>query len=94
MDDSGQIDIEDLRDALLHTSPDAGGRAMTAAEIDRVMEGFTGRRALAKGMMGKEVGRRGDVFRYREFQSTLSGGEKVDGQQGQGRDVGMAGVRA
>lgn len=70
-DDSGQIDVKELRDALLHTSPEAGERAMTETEIDQVVSEFIGRRAFGKGM---GQGGRGEVFRYPEFVSSIIGG--------------------
>ena len=70
-DDSGQINVGELRDTLLHTSPEAGERLMSEREVDQVVNGFTGRRAFGKG-----VGQRGEVFRYQEFVgSVLGGGE-------------------
>jgi hypothetical protein len=91
-DDSGQIDIAELKTALLNTAPDPGERALSAADIDRAMnmEGFTGRRILGKNVIGmagvrglkepsvKKGG--GDVFRYQEFVGNLTGGPATDGQ--------------
>ncbi|KAI4203665.1 MAG: hypothetical protein LQ350_001666 [Teloschistes chrysophthalmus] len=74
-DDSGQVDVKELRDALLHTSPEAGGRAMTEREIDEVINGFTGRRAFGKGM---GHGARGDVFKYQEFMASIMGGAEPE----------------
>ena len=74
-DDSGQIDVRELRDALLHTSPEAGGRPMTEKEVDEVVNGFTGRRAFGKSM---NHGARGDVFRYQEFMASIMGGADAD----------------
>lgn len=68
-DDSGQIDVAELRDALLHTSPEAGERPLTGKEIEKAMASFTGRRAFGKG-----GGKRGEVFRYQEFVGSLVGG--------------------
>ncbi|KAL8705783.1 MAG: hypothetical protein Q9201_001129 [Fulgogasparrea decipioides] len=79
-DDSGQIDVKELRDALLHTSPEAGGRAMTEREIDDVVNGFTGRRAFGKGM---GHGSRGDVFRYQEFMASIMGGAETEQKEQQ-----------
>ncbi|KAL8986390.1 MAG: hypothetical protein Q9205_000170 [Flavoplaca limonia] len=70
-DDSGQIDVKELKDALLHTSPEAGERPMTEREVDNVFEGFTGRRAFVKGL---GHGARGEVFKYPEFMATIMGG--------------------
>lgn len=76
-DDSGQIDLAELRDALLHTAPEAGERPLTAAEIDQVMSGFTGKRAFGgkvKGGGAAGFGKRGEVFRYHEFVNSIAGG--------------------
>jgi hypothetical protein len=70
--DDGQIDLGELKDALLHTAPEAGERRLTEREIDMVVEGFSGRRAFGKG--GKGLGR-GEVFRYQEFVSSVTGGD-------------------
>ncbi|KAF1831815.1 EF-hand [Decorospora gaudefroyi] len=69
--DDGQIDLSELKDALLHTTPEPGEKKLTEREIDMVVEGFSGRRAFGKG--GKRLGR-GEVFRYQEFMSNLTGG--------------------
>jgi Ca2+-binding EF-hand superfamily protein len=74
-DDSGQIALDELRDALLHTAPEPGERALTAAEVDKVMAGFTGRRAFSKSNIGGGgLNKRGDVFRYQEFVNSIAGG--------------------
>lgn len=74
-DDSGQIDLAELRDALLHTAPEPGERALTANEVDKVMAGFTGRRAFSKSNIGGNgLGKRGEVFRYQEFVNSIAGG--------------------
>lgn len=69
--DDGQIDLTELKDALLHTAPEPGERKLTEREIDMVVESFSGRRAFGKG--GKSLGR-GEVFRYQEFMSSITGG--------------------
>ena len=69
-DDSGQVDVKELRDALLHTSPEVGERALNEREVDQVIDGFKGRREFAKGIGG---GNRGEVFRYQDFVSTAMG---------------------
>lgn len=72
-DDSGQIDVQELRDALLSTMPEPGDqqRRMSEREIDMVMEGFVGRRAFRRGAAGNAAGLGGDnrqpVFRYGDF---------------------------
>lgn len=84
-DDSGQIDVAELRHALLTTPPEPGEQQLTERDIDEALRGFTGRRMLGKGItgvrgmgMGMGVGGRtnhkgGDVFRYHEFVAGLSG---------------------
>ena len=93
--DSGEIDIGELRDALLNTAPEAGERAISGREVDDVLGGFTGRRAFGKGagkgigggglvtMNGGAGGGRGEVFRYREWVGGImgSGEEKKDGEK-------------
>lgn len=81
-DDSGQIDLAELRDALLHTAPEPGERALSAAEIDKVMNGFTGRRAFSKSKAGG-LGKRGEVFKYQDFVSSVVGGNGAAGQGGE-----------
>lgn len=68
-DDGGQIDIDELRDALLHTAPEPGQQPLTARDVDKVINGFTGRRAFSKS----KVGKRGEVFRYQDFVNTING---------------------
>ncbi|KAI9048894.1 hypothetical protein LZ554_006748 [Drepanopeziza brunnea f. sp. 'monogermtubi'] len=77
-DDSGQVDLAELRDALLHTAPDPGEIPLTEREIDRVMSGFTGRRAFGKHAAG--MGKRGEVFKYQEFVAGVAGGATTDGK--------------
>lgn len=76
-DDSGQVDLAELRDALLHTAPEPGERALTAVEIDQVMAGFSGKRAFGgkvKGGGAGGFGKRGEVFKYQEFVTSIAGG--------------------
>ncbi|TKA74257.1 hypothetical protein B0A49_06465 [Cryomyces minteri] len=90
-DDSGQVDLGDLRDALLNTAPEAGTRRLSEAEVDGVVAGFSVRRAFgAKGMggAGGKGRERGEVFRYREFVGSLGGGVEA----GQGTTQGTSGV--
>jgi Ca2+-binding EF-hand superfamily protein len=83
VDDSGQIDKHELRDALLNTAPEPGAEyaRLTEQEVDAIMGQFSARRAFgAKGVLGKELGsggdrKRGEVFRYRDFISNISGSE-------------------
>ncbi|RVX73728.1 hypothetical protein B0A52_02618 [Exophiala mesophila] len=88
-DDSGQIDIDDLKSAVLKTAPDAGVRPLSVREVERAMEGFTGRRILGKNVIGiagvrglnTPVPKRGgDVFRYQEFVANLTGGPPHAGE--------------
>ncbi|KAJ5064313.1 hypothetical protein J3E72DRAFT_219279 [Bipolaris maydis] len=78
--DDGQIDLAELKDALLHTAPQPGETLLTEREINMVVEGFSGRRAFGKG--GKGLGR-GEVFRYHDFLANLTGGGNgADNTQG------------
>lgn len=88
-DDSGQIDVAELRAALLNTAPDAGERPLAAKDIDRAIDGFTGRRILGKNVIGiagvrglkDPVPKKGgDVFRYQEFVGNLTGGPAMESQ--------------
>ncbi len=91
-DDSGQIDVAELRAALLNTAPDPGERPMTQKDIDRAMEGFTGRRILGKNVIGiagvrglntPAPKKGGDVFRYQDFVANLTGGPATDSGESQ-----------
>lgn len=73
-DDSGQVDLAELRDALLHTAPEPGENALTEREVDKIMSGFSGRRAFGKSSMGRPMGKKGEVFKYQEFVGAVSGG--------------------
>lgn len=74
-DDSGQIDVEELRDALLHTAPEDGERLLTEREVNEVLNGFTSRRAFGgKGGKTQGSGKRGEVLNYQEFLNTVMGG--------------------
>ncbi|KAK2765405.1 hypothetical protein FQN54_008251 [Arachnomyces sp. PD_36] len=85
-DDSGQIDLDELRDALIHTSPEAGESPLTEREIDDVVSGFTGKKAFGKrGMKTGGGGRRGDVFHYQEFVGSITGGAE-SGQASEGQN--------
>lgn len=74
-DDSGQVDVDELRDALFHTAPENGEQPLTEREINEVLNGFTGRRAFG-GKAGKAQvgGKRGEVLKYHEFVNTVMGG--------------------
>ncbi|KAK7750689.1 hypothetical protein SLS62_007389 [Diatrype stigma] len=87
-DDSGQVDLGELREALLHTPPEAdigGGAApppLTPAEVNKIVRDFSGRRAFSKHAVaatsgtggGGAAARRGEVFRYRDFVNSIVGG--------------------
>jgi Ca2+-binding EF-hand superfamily protein len=79
-DDSGQIDLAELRDAVINTAPEPGERALTAMEVDKVMNGFTGRRAFSKSKQA--LGKRGEVFKYQDFVSSTVGGGSGGAEQG------------
>jgi len=86
VDDSGQIDLHELRDALVHTNPEVdGGARMSEREVDMILGEYAGRRAFGgKGVLGKEIGgngKRGEVFRYRDFMANISG-TGMAGQEG------------
>jgi len=70
-DDSGQVDLAELRDALLHTAPEAGESVLTEREVEKIVSGFRGRRAFGKAM---GMGKRGDVFKYQDFVGAVAGG--------------------
>ncbi len=80
-DDSGQIDLAELRDALLHTAPEPGDRPLTAAEVDKVISGYTGRRAFSKSKQGG-LAKRGEVFKYQDFVGSIVGGGNGSSDQG------------
>ncbi|KAI0118769.1 EF-hand [Nemania sp. FL0031] len=86
-DDSGQVDLAELRDALLRTAPEAGERALSEGEVDKIIAGFSGRRAFSKSSMGGGLGgnRRGEVFRYQEFVNSIVGGNGGSEQNSNGR---------
>lgn len=72
-DDSGQIDWAELKDALVNTAPEQGGRQLTPGDVDRVVNGFTGRRAFNRNMNAQLSAKRGDVFKYHEFVNSIMG---------------------
>lgn len=80
-DDSGQVDLSELRDALLHTAPEPGDKVLTEREIDRVMSGFTGRRAFGK-YTGGGMAKKGEVFKYQEFVASIQGGASAEEKEG------------
>jgi len=71
-DDSGQIDFAELKDALVNTAPEPGERSLSAADVDRAVSGFTGRRAFNRNMTAQLGAKRGDVFKYPEFVNSIS----------------------
>ena len=94
-DDSGQVDIAELKDALVNTAPDPGERPLTNRDVDSALEGFTGRRVFARNAVGiagvKSLGsgpskKNGDVFRYQEFVGNLKGGPAMR-ENGQAQTV-------
>lgn len=75
VDDSGQIDLAELKDALLHTVPEPGEpfHPMSDREIDSILGEYAGRRAF--GAKGLNAGaKKGEVFRYRDFMANVAGG--------------------
>ncbi|KAA8567564.1 hypothetical protein EYC84_008039 [Monilinia fructicola] len=89
-DDSGQADYAELRDALIHTAPDPGVKPLTDREVDRIMGGFTSRKALSKHMGAMGGARRQDVFKYQEFVANVAGGSGPDGKGEDANDDGDA----
>ncbi|SZF03888.1 unnamed protein product [Blumeria hordei] len=72
-DDSGQVNLSELKNNLLHINSDPREAHLSEEEIDSVVNGFTGRRAFDKSM-GGVLGRRGEIFKYQEFVASISGG--------------------
>jgi Ca2+-binding EF-hand superfamily protein len=75
VDDSGQIDVSVLRDALLSTAPQPGEDMikLSEREVDGILGEFAGRRAFgSKGLNAAK--NKGDVFKYRDFMANISGG--------------------
>ncbi|QIW97857.1 hypothetical protein AMS68_003375 [Peltaster fructicola] len=80
VDDSGQIDVQDLRQAILRTMPEPGevnaGARLGEAEVDSILQTFTGRRAFgARGLGAHKASSKGEVFKWREFVGSLNGGQ-------------------
>ncbi|KAM0436746.1 hypothetical protein ACHAPT_002457 [Fusarium lateritium] len=73
VDDSGQIDLAELRNALLETAPEPGEQPLTASEVDKIMNGFTGRRAFNRNMNAHLGAKRGEVFKYQDFVHSIMG---------------------
>lgn len=75
VDDSGQIDVQQLRRAVLETAPEVGEEdfRLSEREVDAILGDFSGRRAF--GAKGLNVAKgKGEVFRYREFMGAINGG--------------------
>ena len=85
VDDSGQIDMAELRQAVLGTAPEVGEEdyRMSEREVDGILGEFAGRRQF--GAKGVNVAKgKGEVFRWREFMGAVNGGVGVEGQGGEG----------
>lgn len=76
-DDSGQVDLVELREALLRTPPEEPGQPqLTPGEVDKIVRDFSGRRAFSKHAVAatsSSGARRGEVFRYRDFVNSIVG---------------------
>ncbi|KAK0248687.1 hypothetical protein B0A54_12228 [Friedmanniomyces endolithicus] len=77
-DDSGQIDVGELRRALLSTAPEPGqeeSERLSEREVDGILREFTSRRHFGgSGFNGNRAVAKGEVFRYRDFMAGISGG--------------------
>ncbi|KAI7472196.1 hypothetical protein D0860_00198 [Hortaea werneckii] len=100
VDDSGQIDLAELRRAILSTAAEPADDDfdfnLSEREIDGILGEFASRRAFgSKGLnaAGKKGGGRGEVFRYREFMASAVGGGAGDagggGESGGGEAIGV-----
>ncbi|KAI0391515.1 EF-hand [Xylariaceae sp. FL0594] len=84
-DDSGQVDVGELRDALLRAPLEEERETLSVADVEKVVGAFSGRRAFSKsggGLGGFGARNRrggGDVFRYREFVHSVVGGSGTGG---------------
>lgn len=70
-DNSGQIDVSELRDALLHTSPEVGEQVLQSKDVDAAIAGWVGRRAFGKGLTGGAIQGKSEVFRYQNWVGNL-----------------------
>ena len=70
--DSGEVDVRELKDAVVGTAPEAGGRELSMREVEEALGGFVGRRTFGKGVSGGGSGR-GEIFRYREWVGGVTG---------------------
>ncbi|KAI6885626.1 hypothetical protein KC318_g15223 [Hortaea werneckii] len=98
VDDSGQIDLAELRRAILSTAAEPADDDfdfnLSEREIDGILGEFASRRAFgSKGLnaAGKKGGGRGEVFRYRDFMASAGGGGAGDagGGEGGGEAIGV-----
>lgn len=83
VDDSGQIDVNELKNALLNTAPEPGEQMvrLSESEVDSILSGFSARRAF--GAKGINVAKgKGEVFRWRDFVGSINGGVGNAGQEG------------
>ncbi|KAK3683048.1 hypothetical protein LTR37_020612 [Vermiconidia calcicola] len=88
VDDSGQIDLSELRRALVDTAPENRGDGLSEGEIEGILGEFSGRRAF--GAKGTNVAKgKGEVFRYREFMGSIIGGGGGGEVGGQDAGVGV-----
>ena len=72
LEDSGQIDLRVLREAVLGTAPEEGER-LGERDVDGILGEFAARRQF--GGKGLNVGReKGEIFRYRDFMAAVTGG--------------------
>lgn len=71
--DDGEVDVRELTDALLNTSPEPGERGLSAKDVERVLGGFTGRKPFGKN--AAKIGGRVEVFNYRDWVGGIMGGE-------------------
>ncbi|KAF2230666.1 hypothetical protein EV356DRAFT_491452 [Viridothelium virens] len=77
-DDSGEVDLKELKDAVMNTAPGSGDRAIAEREFDAAIDGFKGRRTFGKGSAGGIA--RGEVFKYRDFVASIVGGANNEGR--------------
>ena len=67
--------MAELRDALLNTAPtEPGVHRLAEGDITKVMSDFTARKEFSRSMTGKLPGKKGDVFKYRDFVGSIAGG--------------------
>lgn len=73
-DDNGQVDLAELREAVLNTATEPGVHRLSEADVAKIMSDFTARREFTRSMTGKLPGKKGDVFKYRDFVGSITGG--------------------